>query len=113
MAQNYINSGKTFEYTVPASTTITAGQPVFMGSNILGVALGGGTTGDVIQVSTCGAWQLPKNTGAGTAIAQGAKAYWDNTAKKVTGVATSNTHIGYGYVASVDGDAFAQIKLGL
>lgn len=113
MAQNYINSGDTFEYVVPASTTIAAGQPVFIGSNLLGVALGSGTTGQTIQVKTCGAWTLPKATGAGTAIAQGGKAYWDNTAKLVTGVATSNTHIGYGYTASATGDATAQIKLGI
>lgn len=113
MAQNYINSGKVFEYTVPAATTIASGAPVFLGSSILGVALEGGTTGAVLQVDTEGVWELPKNTGTGTAIAQGAKAYWDNTAKKVTGVATDNTHIGYGYKASANGDATAQIKLGI
>lgn len=112
MAQNYINSGDVFEYTVPSATTIVSGQPVFIGS-ILGVALGAGTAGQLIQVKTSGVFTLPKATGTGSAIAQGARAFWDNTAKKVTGVATDNTHIGYGYVASANNADLAQIKLGV
>lgn len=112
MAQNYINSGEVLEYTVPAATTIASGDGVLIG-DVVGVALGGGTTGDVIQVKISGAFTMAKKTGTGTAIAQGAKAYWDAADKKVTGSDASgaNKHIGYGVVASVNADTTSQVKL--
>lgn len=42
-----------------------------------------------------GAWTLPKATTAGTGGAQGALAYWNNTAKSVTAVSSGNTLIGF------------------
>lgn len=110
MAQNYIFSGDVFEYTVPASTTIASGDGVLIG-DVFGVALGGGTTGAVIQVMTEGVFTLPKTTGA--AISVGAKVYWDNTTKKITATDASgaNKLAGYAYAAELSSAATVKVKL--
>ncbi|MEN6538933.1 MAG: DUF2190 family protein [Mizugakiibacter sp.] len=42
---------------------------------------------------------------AAVALAFGDKVYWDDTAKKFTNVATSNTLVGYALEAAASGDA--------
>ncbi len=114
--KNYIQHGHTLEYTVPSATTVTVGQAILLGS-ILAVVLStnnntaSAVTGEIVTMQTVGVVKLTKTAGSGTAIAQGGKAYWDDTAKTVTGVASGNTHIGYGWVAAVNADTSASVKL--
>lgn len=77
MATNYVQEGKVLPYTVPSSTTIASGQVVKAG-NVLGVALAGGTAGDVIQLQTEGVFTVPKVSAA--VIAVGESLTWDVSA---------------------------------
>lgn len=52
---------------------------------------------------------LPKKTGSGQAIAQFAKVYWDDVAKKVTGVAAANLWVGICLVAALIGDTTVEV----
>lgn len=109
MAQNYIEPGDVFEYTVPASTTIASGDGVIIGDTF-GVALGKGVTGDVIAVSVCGVYTLPKATGA---ISVGAKVYWDASAKKITATDASgaNKLAGYAFASELSAATTVRVKL--
>ncbi len=108
MAQNYINSGKVFDYT--AAGTITSGQAILIGTR-LGIALKGGVSGDIIPVKMSGVFQLAKNTGASTNFAQGGIVYWDAAASKITGVASGNTAIGVAAETAATTDATGKVKL--
>jgi len=106
--KNFVQEGCVVTLTAPYDRL--SGQGALVGA-LFGVAVGDVLSGAEQEFALDGVFKLDKSTGAGTAVAQGAKAYWDNSAKKVTGVASGNTHIGYGIVASVDGDTSAVIKL--
>lgn len=106
--KNYVQPGNTV--TLIAPYAVLSGEGALVGS-LFGVATGDVANAVEGEFALDGVFKLAKATGAGTAIAQGAKAYWDNAAKKVTGVASGNTHIGYGIVASIDGDVVATVKL--
>lgn len=95
MAQNYKQSGDVFNYTVPASTIITSGQLIVMGS-VAGVALGSGTEGDEIRVKTCGVFEVTKKTTSGNSFEVGDRVYLDTTTGTVTTDATK-TFVGYAY----------------
>lgn len=112
MAQNYIEPGDVFEYTVPASTTIASGEGVIMG-DAFGVALRGGTTGAVLPVKVTGVFTLPKATG--TAISYGAKVYWDATNKRITATDASgvNKLAGYAFGAELSAATTVKVKLAL
>jgi len=100
MANNYVQEGKVLPYTVPASTTITSGQVVRVG-NILGVALGGGTTGDMIQVQIEGVFSVPKVSAAVIAVGESltwdasAAAFDDNAATPATGDVTGAAAVAF------------------
>jgi len=57
---------------------------------------------------TRGVFALPK---AAVAITRKTVAYWDNTARAVTNVSTSNTKIGIFQTGAVSGDATVAVKL--
>lgn len=91
---------KTLQMSYTAATT--AHVPVLINSHLL------------IPTSTAGANALNGFTyeaefsgaaKAAVAWAVADKLYWDNTAKAVTNVATSNTSIGYALEAALSGDA--------
>ena len=107
MAQNYIESGDVLDYTVGSSETITAGDVVIKG-DLVGVALGSGTEGDVVAIRMEGVFQLPKATGA---ITLGAKVYWDDTNNVVTTTASGNTLLGQAWSAQASGDTTVKVRL--
>lgn len=87
MATNYVQEGNVLPYTVPSATTITANQVVKMG-NTLGVALEGGTAGDVIQVAIQGVFTCPKVAAA--VIKAGESLVWDVSASDGAGAFDDN-----------------------
>jgi predicted RecA/RadA family phage recombinase len=107
MAQNYIESGEVLDYTVPSGATVTSGTPVIVGE-LVGVALGSGTEGQVVAVKFDGVFEFPKATGA---ITQGAKAYWDATASKVTATEASNKLIGYAWKAELSAATTVRVRM--
>lgn len=114
--KNFIQHGHTLAYTVPSSTTLTVGQPILLGA-LLYVVLSTNnntataTTGEVVTLQAGGVFELDKKTGAGTAASVGAKVYWVAADSKVSGVASGNTHIGYAWNTTVDGDTTQYVKL--
>lgn len=106
--KNRIAPGFVLDYTIPAATTITAGQIVVVGA-LIGVAVNGGTTGDVIAVNLTGAYELNKASGA---IAIGAKVYWNSGNSNVTTTASGNTFIGNAYKAALSADATCFVVIG-
>lgn len=111
LATNYVNSGDIIDYTNPSSSaTIAAGTPILQGQVF-------GVTADPILPSRIGALivrglvDLPKSTSASTAIAVGAKVYWDATNSLVTGTASTNVEIGKCTKAAADGDALVRVYI--
>ena len=87
--KNFIQDGDVITVTAPA--VVAAGAGVLVGS-IFGVAVSGGGSGAAIEVATEGVFVLAKATGA--AWTEGARIYWDDTAKNCTITASSNKLIG-------------------
>jgi predicted RecA/RadA family phage recombinase len=104
----YVQEGDYLEVTLPYART--SGEGVLVGT-IFGVCVVNGVQGDVINIHTEGVYGLVAATGASTDATQGAKAYWDNTNRRVTPVSTNNTLIGSFVVAKATTDAAARVKL--
>lgn len=107
MAKNLVAPGDVLDYTVPSATTIASGDPVLIG-DLLGVALIGGTTGDMIPIQVEGVFTLAKTTGEAWTL--GSKLYWSAGTSKVTTTATSNKHIGYAAADAASGDTTGNVK---
>jgi predicted RecA/RadA family phage recombinase len=115
MAQNHISPGKRLKYVIPSATTITSGQLVKVG-DIVGVALGSGTTGDEVIIALSEAFLVKKK--AAQAFTQGVKLYI-NAANEATtdaddgGTPTAVDHVvlGWAYEAAASADTEAAVKL--
>lgn len=108
MANTYIQDGEVIDIT--ASGTVTSGSPILYGTR-LGIPLKSGVSGDVIPTAFEGVHQLTKATGAGTALTLGGIVYWDDSAKKITGVSSGNTAIGWAVEAAGTSAATGKVKL--
>jgi len=106
--KNYVQNGCNVDITAPYA--VSSGGGVLVGA-LFGVAVADIANGEVGAIATEGVYSLTKATGAGTDGVQGAVAYWDNSAKKVTGVAAGNTVIGHFLVAAATADAAATVRL--
>ncbi len=108
MAANYVEEGEVIEVIVAAA--ITPGTPLLIGTK-LGIALGKGAIGDKVRFALEGVWKLTKANGSGLGQLQGTASYWDNTAKKMTNVATSNTLVATAFEISADNDTIGVYRL--
>lgn len=106
--KNFVQEGKYVEVALPYARL--SGEGVLVGS-LFGVCVVDGASGDSINIHTEGVYDLTAATGASTDATVGADAYWDNTAKKVTPVSTSNTLIGVFLAAKATTDAVARVRL--
>lgn len=93
-----ISDGKSIKVTVPASTTITAGQFVsldgFIGLALQSVTTDATTTGQVVLDVTPGEYETNQINTA-DAFAAGDPVYWDATNKLfTTSVGTGNKKVG-------------------
>lgn len=104
----FIQDGDYIEVTLPYART--GGQGVLIGS-LFGVCVIEGALGDVINIHTSGVYGLEAATGASTDATQGAKAYWDNTNRRITPVATSNSYVGTFATPKATSQAFASVRL--
>ena len=89
MARSYVQPGGTL--TLAAPTNVKSGDIVVVGA-LAGVAAFDALQGVEVEVITEGVFTLPKATPL--VLAQGAAAYWDAVAKKITNVATANLLLG-------------------
>ncbi|MBF0116451.1 MAG: DUF2190 family protein [Magnetococcales bacterium] len=103
--KNFVQPGDTV--TVVAPVAVNSGDGVLVGA-LFGVALSTTAIGANVEMLTEGVVDLPK---AAVAITQGAKVYWDNTAKNVTTTSAGNTLIGCAIVAAAVGDGTVRVRL--
>lgn len=104
----FIQNGDYVEVTLPYARK--GGEGVLVG-NLFGVCVVDGASGDVVNVFTKGVHGLVAATGASTDATAWAAAYWDNTNKRVTPVASGNTLIGKFAAAKTTSQAFATVRL--
>ena len=96
--------------TVAAPYNLTSGDGCLVGS-LFGIASNTVLSGAAVPIDTGGVYAIKKT--AAQTFAQGAKVYWDNTAKSVTSVSSANTLIGVATVAAAGADATATVRLGI
>jgi len=104
--QNFIKPGVVMTYTAPAGGVVSGsayliGQLLVVATNTVAATL-------QFEGDTEGVYSLPKATGI--AWTEGMLLYWDNTAKNLTNVTTSNTRVG---VAAAVGGALSGDTTGL
>lgn len=104
--RNFIQNGDIVTLTAPTGG-VASGEAFVVGS-IFGVAAYTANEGADVETQLVGVFDLPKATGA---ITQGAKVYFDTTAKKVTGTATGNKLVGAAIVAAGSGDDTVRVRL--
>ena len=107
--KNHVQEGRYIEVVLPYARK--GGEGVLVGS-LFGVCVVDGASGASVNIDTESVYDLEAATGTGTNATFGAAAYWDNTAKKVTPVATENTLIGVFLAAKATTDAVARVKIG-
>ena len=106
--KNYVQPGNTITLTAPYA--VASGDGLLVGS-IFGVASGAAALGETVEATLSGVFDITKiGSQAWTA---GAKIYWDDTNKRTTNVATSNTLIGVATeaVAGGAGDTVGRVRL--
>ncbi|MEK6531263.1 MAG: DUF2190 family protein [Deltaproteobacteria bacterium] len=104
--KNYIQTGESLEYT--AGANITSGSGVLVGKR-LGVAATDIANGSKGVLAMRGVFSLPKLST--DVVAQGDELYWDDTNKRLTLTATSNTKAGYAAKAAGNGVATVECAL--
>lgn len=87
--KTFVKEGDVVTVTAPA--TVVSGQGVLVGL-MFGVATANAASGALVEIVTEGVVELPKVSG--TAINEGVRVFWDNTAGNVTTTTTSNNCIG-------------------
>lgn len=105
--KNFVQPGRIV--TAIAAADVASGDGVLIGS-LFGVATTDAATGEEFEVATDGVFDLPKTTGQAWAAAWAA-VFWDNTAKKLTNVASGNTKIGVNVRAESSAAAIGRVRL--
>lgn len=104
--KNYVQKGNTLSVAAPYA--VTSGQGVLAGA-LFGIAAHSAVQGAPVEIMRTDVFDVTAVT-ADTA-AQGAKIYWDNTARKLTTTATNNTLVGCVTEAKANGDTVARVLL--
>ena len=104
--KNFVQNGQTIGYT--AGANITSGQAILIGA-MLGIAATDIANGSVGIMAVEGVYTITSLTG--TAWAQGAQLYWDDTNKRVTNVASGNTACGKCLNTKASADATCLVKI--
>ena len=104
--KNYIAEGEVIPVVTP-SGGYTSGTMYLVG-DIPGVAVITTVEGAIGSISIEGVYELPKASGA---IAIGKLCYWDDSAKNITGTASSNKTAGYCYEAAASAATTVKVAL--
>lgn len=106
--KNYVQPGNTLTLTAPYA--VTSGDGLLVGS-IFGIASGDAALGEPVEAALKGVFDLTKVGSQAWTV--GAKVYWDDTNKRTTSVATSNTLIGVATeaVAGGAGETIGRVRL--
>ncbi|MBF0115662.1 MAG: DUF2190 family protein [Magnetococcales bacterium] len=103
--KNFVQPGDTV--TVIAPVAVNSGDGLLVGT-LFGVALSTAAVSANVEMVTEGVVDLPKSA---VAVTQGARVYWDDTAKNVTTTAGANTLIGCAIVPAPVGDGTVRVRL--
>jgi predicted RecA/RadA family phage recombinase len=103
--KNYVQPGDCL--TLSAPSNIASGEAILVGS-IFGIAAETVQSGAPLDLETRGVFVLPKDS---TVLNLGSKAYWDNTAKRVSATASGNTLIGVAIEPSATVALSATVRL--
>jgi predicted RecA/RadA family phage recombinase len=99
--KNFVQPGDVITVTAPAA--VNSGDFVVVGK-LCGVAATDAASGEDVEISTRGVFELPV-----TGLAQGAPVFWDTTPGALSGTATDNFRIGVAVAAS--GAAKTRVRL--
>lgn len=104
--KNFVQQGNTLTLAAPYDVASGAG---FLVGVLFAVATASAVSGETVEGVTQGVFDL---TALNTDTAEvGVKAYWDNTNKQVTAVATDNALIGVFVAVKANGSVIARVKL--
>lgn len=104
--KNYVQAGDVLTVTAPAN--VLSGAGVLVGS-LFGVACGDALSGAEVEIKTKGVFDLAKATGAAWTVGQ--RLYWDDTAKNLTGTASTNKLVAVAVAAAASGDVVGRATL--
>lgn len=105
--KNYVEPGEVLPFTAP-SGGVVSGSCYLIGA-LLVVATVTANQGDKFSAYIGpGVVSGPKATGAWT---EGAKIYWDNTAKNFTTTVSTNVLVGVAAAAAASGDTTGNVRL--
>lgn len=110
MGAQYVQTGNHIDYTPAAD--LAAGDVVVQGE-LVGIAQCAFGAGQPGCLALTGVFDLPKTTGAGTAIASGAKIYWDAVQKKAATAdgGGANKYVGKSIRDAADADVVVRVRL--
>jgi predicted RecA/RadA family phage recombinase len=106
--KNFVQPGRTVTVTAPAD--VASGSIVIVGS-LFGVAFANAVSGAAVEIGTEGVFELPKTSAQ--AWAEGAKVYWDGTAKEATTTVSGNTLIGHAVAVAANPSATGKVRLSI
>ena len=104
--KNFVMEGKTITLTAPYA--VTSGQALQVGSAV-GVASNDAAISADVEAVLEGVFTLTKATG--TAWTQGNILYWDNAARNVTTVVSTNKCIGVATLPALSADTVGTLRL--
>jgi len=106
----FIHDGKSIDYT-PGSA-VSAGDVVVQG-DLIGIAKLDIAASALGALAVDGVFDLPKASGASTAIAAGAKVYWDagDSEAKEDAESGANKYLGKVVAAAADADTAVRVRL--
>jgi len=104
----YVQTGEMIDYT-PGSA-VTGGDVVVIGS-IVAIAKRDIAANALGAVAIKGVFRVAKDTGSASAIAAGAKLYWDAINEVATTTAGSNKVLGYAVAAATAAAATVDVDL--
>jgi predicted RecA/RadA family phage recombinase len=107
-AAKFVQEGAAIDYTPGADTA--AGMVVVLG-DLVGVTRTDIKANQLGSLGVQGVFELPKATGAGSAIGAGVLTYWDAANGVATKTATGNKLIGKAVRATIDADTVVRVRL--
>jgi predicted RecA/RadA family phage recombinase len=115
MSATFRDNGGRWDHT--PSGAVAAGAVLVLGATVA-VATSPIAANSLGSVAVRGNFVFPKNSAGGsgsgsTALAQGAKVYWDESEEEMTPVDTSNILAGKCSKAATDADTTVEVELGI
>lgn len=108
MTATFVHDGANTDYTPGAD--VAAGEVVVQG-DLVGVTKRPLPANILGSLCVEGVFDVPKASGASTAIAAGATVYWNSAAKQATTTASGNKLMGKTVRAAVDADTTVRVRL--